>query len=150
MPFKRSIRLKEYDYRSDGAYFVTICTDKKYKVINPAYKKIIKKELVDLVRRFTGVKIDYYVVMVNHCHIIFILKNSRVALPRVIQVFKSITTIKIKRLGFKGNFWQQNYYEHIIRNEKALNNIREYIRNNPEKERVEILNKSGEQARRLH
>jgi putative transposase len=28
-------------------------------------------------------------------------------------------------------FWQRNYYEHIIRNERALNAIREYIGNNP-------------------
>lgn len=27
--------------------------------------------------------------------------------------------------------WQRNYYEHIIRNEKDLNNIRDYIINNP-------------------
>lgn len=27
--------------------------------------------------------------------------------------------------------WQRNYYEHIIRNEKELNKIREYIINNP-------------------
>lgn len=27
--------------------------------------------------------------------------------------------------------WQRNYYEHIVRNEKELNQIREYIRANP-------------------
>ena len=27
--------------------------------------------------------------------------------------------------------WQRNYYEHIIRNEIELNNIRQYIKNNP-------------------
>jgi REP element-mobilizing transposase RayT len=27
--------------------------------------------------------------------------------------------------------WQPNYYEHIIRNEKALQKIREYVQNNP-------------------
>ena len=27
--------------------------------------------------------------------------------------------------------WQRNYYEHIIRNEKALNQIRQYILDNP-------------------
>jgi putative transposase len=27
--------------------------------------------------------------------------------------------------------WQRNYYDHIIRNEDALNKIREYIQNNP-------------------
>lgn len=30
-----------------------------------------------------------------------------------------------------GNLWQRNYYEHIIRNERAYFIISEYIRNNP-------------------
>ncbi len=27
--------------------------------------------------------------------------------------------------------WQRNYYEHVIRNERDLNRIRDYIRDNP-------------------
>ncbi len=33
--------------------------------------------------------------------------------------------------------WQRGYYEHVIRNEKALNKIREYIMNNPDKEKYD-------------
>ncbi|CAA0169542.1 conserved hypothetical protein [Tenacibaculum maritimum] len=36
----------------------------------------------------------------------------------------------IKSLDFK--IWQRNYYEHIIRNQKAYNNISNYIVNNPD------------------
>jgi REP element-mobilizing transposase RayT len=32
---------------------------------------------------------------------------------------------------FNGKLWQRNYYEHIIRDEKDLHQIREYIVNNP-------------------
>ena len=32
---------------------------------------------------------------------------------------------------FPSKLWQRNYYEHIIRNEKELTRIREYIKNNP-------------------
>lgn len=52
----------------------------------------------------------------------------------VIGAFKSITTNEyihgIKEKGwppFSNRLWQRNYYEHIIRNEQALNKIREYI-----------------------
>ena len=34
---------------------------------------------------------------------------------------------------FHGRLWQRNYYEHIIRNEDDLNQIREYISGNPVK-----------------
>lgn len=58
----------------------------------------------------------------------------------IIGVFKSITTNEyIKNVKsddwkrFKSKLWQRNYREHIIRNEKAHQNIAEYIVNNPTK-----------------
>lgn len=57
---------------------------------------------------------------------------------RIMQAFKSVTTheyaIGVRRYGwvpFAQRFWQRNYYDHIIRNEKELTRIREYIVNNP-------------------
>jgi len=59
-------------------------------------------------------------------------------LPRIVQWFKTMTTNeyirKVRENGwipFPGRLWQRNYYEHVIRNEKALNGIREYIGANP-------------------
>jgi putative transposase len=52
----------------------------------------------------------------------------------MIQNFKSISTQKINRLFYRGNHrqvWQRNYYEHIIRHEKSLQFIRQYIHHNP-------------------
>jgi len=60
------------------------------------------------------------------------------SLGRIIQGFKSITAnqylVAVKREEdgvVTPKLWQRNYYEHVIRNEKDLNMIREYIRNNP-------------------
>ena len=51
----------------------------------------------------------------------------------IIGQFKSVVTKRINRLrGAPGApVWQRNYYERIIRNEKALTAIRRYIDNNP-------------------
>jgi REP element-mobilizing transposase RayT len=58
----------------------------------------------------------------------------------VVQWFKTMTTNEyirgVKSLGwtpFNGKLWQRNYYEHIIRDERAYNNIANYIINNPAK-----------------
>jgi putative transposase len=60
-------------------------------------------------------------------------------LHRYIQDFKSKTTLEIKKKGFIGKrFWQPNYYEHVIRNEKALYKIREYIKYNAEKDKIDL------------
>ena len=60
------------------------------------------------------------------------------SLPDVVHRFKSLTTYRysngVKQKGwlpFPSRLWQRDYYEHIIRNEYDLNEIREYIVNNP-------------------
>ena len=56
----------------------------------------------------------------------------------IVGAYKSITTVLYTRgvtnagwPPFRGRLWQRNYYEHIIRNEAALNRIRQYIAENP-------------------
>ena len=65
--------------------------------------------------------------------------NPRVRpnLGRIVQWFKTMTTNAyirgVKQNGwepFPGKFWQRNYYERIIRNERELNAIRQYITDN--------------------
>jgi putative transposase len=55
------------------------------------------------------------------------------SLAAIIQNYKSVSTRQVNRINkAKGNvIWQRNYYERIIRNEEALNNIRQYIITNP-------------------
>ena len=60
------------------------------------------------------------------------------SLSTIIQWFKTMTTNEYIRgvksdifPGFNKRIWQRDYYEHVIRDENDLNNIREYIINNP-------------------
>ncbi len=68
-------------------------------------------------------------------------------LHTVVQWFKTMTTNEyiggVKNLGwqpFDGKVWQRNYWENIIRNEEAYNNISNYIKNNPAKWDNDTLN----------
>ena len=61
-----------------------------------------------------------------------------IALPDVVQHIKSFTTARYRHAvldhgwpRFNGRLWQRNYYERIIRDKRALANIRRYIRANP-------------------
>ena len=76
------------------------------------------------------------------CPLRIIEKNGestmRSSIPIIVQWFKTMTTNEyirhVKQDGWKpfhGKLWQRNYYEHIIRNENELNQIRDYILNNP-------------------
>ena len=54
------------------------------------------------------------------------------SLSTIIRSFKSIVTKMVNQKYPKINFtWQPRFYEHIIRNDEALHEIREYIKYNP-------------------
>jgi len=53
------------------------------------------------------------------------------SLGSFIAGFKASVTSRAERNLNMTGIWQRNYYEHIIRNDRELNNIRWYIRNNP-------------------
>jgi REP element-mobilizing transposase RayT len=57
------------------------------------------------------------------------------SIPTIMRSFKSAVTVRINRMRNTPGVpvWQRNYYEHIIRDNKELNRIREYIRYNPDR-----------------
>lgn len=193
---RRSIRLPGHDYRSPGAYFVTLCTrDRECVLDDPVVTGIITGVWCALSGWFPTIALDEFVVMPNHVHLIVWLHSSddgagaspaptqtdaddgvgatlavapdvvaphvvapdtvtpdavvpwtipapeRInpdpALGDVIGAFKSLVfTVYLDWIQANdptrwAKFWQRNYYEHIIRNERELHAIRHYIRDNP-------------------
>ncbi|MBX4205003.1 MAG: transposase [Candidatus Doudnabacteria bacterium] len=130
--FRKSIRLRGFDYKADGYYFVTIITKGRANLL-AGKENIVENELSDLINKTVGLTLDYKVIMPNHLHLIFILEKSELGLGEIVRRLKAKVTRKIG-----GELWQANYFEHIIRNEKALNTIREYIINNPLAETLKL------------
>ncbi|MFI3205689.1 MAG: transposase [Clostridia bacterium] len=153
LPKRKSIRLKDYDYSQNGAYFVTICTQNRECLFgeivganlcvrpnNP--HKIIEKYIIELKNKYNNIEIDKYIIMPNHIHFILSIHNKTgehigSPLHEMIKWFKTQTTNEyihgVKNnlfLPFDKHIWQRGYYEHIIRNEKSYNEIWQYIDNN--------------------
>lgn len=82
---RRSIRLKDYDYSLEGAYYVTLCTQERLCLfgdigddemrLNDAGKMIVKTFL-ELPQKYSGNDVDGFVVMPNHIHGIIIIENE--------------------------------------------------------------------------
>jgi len=156
---RKQNRLNGYDYSQSNYYFVTICTqNRKYIFGDIANNEMILNDAGDMVnfwwqetfKKYKNISIDEYIIMPNHIHgIINIAVGARSPRPdnnkiigrgnraptigNIIAYFKYQTTKQINESqntpGKK--IWQRNYYDHIIRNDKSLNNIRQYIKNNP-------------------
>lgn len=129
-------------------------------VLSPS-GKMISKWWMELENKFPEIVLDQSIIMPNHIHGIIFLFNehpvgddlrvvpkniipdisenqTRISLSRIIQWFKTMTTNEYIR-GVKENnyppfdkhLWQRSFYDRIIRNEKELENIRNYILYNP-------------------
>lgn len=159
---RRSIRLPTYDYAQAGAYFVTVCAHQKARVFGEiandvmrlnAWGEVVREEWLRTAEVRRDVELDAFVVMPNHFHGIIILSGAVGATRRVAPTRSHATGPKSKSLGailaqFKSMVtkrittsrqtsgipvWQRNYYEHIIRSERELHQIRQYIADNPRK-----------------
>ncbi len=107
--------------------------------------EVVETSLDDIVHRFRGLENDFYIIMPDHLHWIVGLglsegshKGCNYTLSDVAGVFKSLSTRASWKHGVEGKLWQPNYYDHVIRNELALQKIREYILKNPYVEYDEI------------
>jgi putative transposase len=58
-------------------------------------------------------------------------KPIKGSLPTIIRTYKAAVTRRIGREHNAVSIWQRNYYEHIIRDEKDLQRITDYIEANP-------------------
>ena len=67
-------------------------------------------------------------VMPNHLHLLFIQKKD---MGELMQKLKGGLAFKInKHLGLKGGFWERDYFDKAIRDERHFQLTYEYIKNN--------------------
>ena len=148
LPRRKPTRLKKYDYSQNGYYFITICSHNKQcvfsnivgeglappEIVLSKYGKIINTQLLNLEKRYSCIKVDKFVIMPNHIHIILMLQKTGGARPSptvsdIVCSFKSLAT---RSCGLKP-LWQRSFHDHIIRNEADYLKIWNYIDTNPQK-----------------
>ena len=200
--YRKGIRLPAYDYSSEGAYFVTVCTDGKRRILSELptvgaddsvrpyalsgsaeladktdrphalpgttvgaddpvchhvltdtnvgaddsvrptvptiltpIGKIVEECILSLSLHNNGIRLDKYVIMPNHIHLLLRFVpaeggQSRPPLQKVMQSLKSVTTRKCWEFGIS-KLWQRSFYDHVIRNETDYLKIWQYIEENP-------------------
>ncbi len=149
-------RLKNYDYSQNGAYFVTICTQKRAEILwdnsggnvgavigRPEITKlnqnglIIQNAIEQISLHYKGVNVDNYVIMPNHVHMIIMVcrdceirENGRpMTAPTISNIVNQFKGYCSKKIGFP--IWQRSFHDHIIRSEEEYLQIWKYIDENP-------------------
>lgn len=157
LPKRKPTRLKGYDYSTPGAYFITICTNQKEHFFGRISNEemflnelgeIVNKEILNIESHYKNIRIDKYVIMPNHIHMIIIISEEKTNPTEGINPFPTIKKYDISNVVGKfkagvsrivGNafmhsvkkpIWQSSYNDHIIRGEKDYQKIWEYIDTN--------------------
>ena len=156
VPERKASRLATYNYSQSGVYFITICSknrrctfgtivgggvpDAPRTRLSPT-GKIVARQLGNMIAFYPHVRIEKYVVMPNHIHLLIAIQQgpsgaSRTPPPtsarasQVIPMF--ISTLKRLTNKTAGHaLWQRGYYDHIIRSPDDYNTIWHYIDTNP-------------------
>ena len=110
-------------YKREKSFFGEIIEEKmQYNRIG----RIANNSIERIEEIYKTIKLDKYVIMPNHIHMILIIdKETTTSIPRVIKQYKEYIT---KQIG--ESIWQKSYYDHIIRNEKDYSRIWQYVDNN--------------------
>jgi putative transposase len=136
-------RLKGYDYSKPGYYFITINVDKKLSVFGKIQEGksvlnangiIVEQKLKSILLRHSFIKLDIFIIMPTHIHFIISINDfikTRNSISAIIGSFKSSTTKKIRKSGLSSFKWQRSFYDRIIRDEKEMYFIKDYIIQNP-------------------
>ena len=150
LPNRKSTAIPHYDYSQPGAYFITLCVEKRRpilgkidsspQVVLSSIGKIVSDVWYSLPQRFPcldAISQSIFVVVPDHIHgILQITAGGASPSPTLHQIlgsFKSITTIETNRLlGTPGQkLWQRSAYEHILRNQQDFDEAAGYIAENP-------------------
>ncbi|MDP3487225.1 MAG: transposase [Bacillota bacterium] len=153
---RKTPRLDGWDYASSAWHFVTICTFQHQCFLGTVDSEAVQLSAMGGIARDCWLSIpdhisnaypDEFVVMPNHVHGIITLDDacqSDIAgknfaaptsgsLGHVIGTYKSAVTRLCRARGYDDFRWQPKYFDHIIRNDKSLMAIRQYINTNPQR-----------------
>ena len=155
-PKRKIIRLEGYDYNAEGIYFVTVCTKERKQLfckINPPtvgtvvldgplvqmtrYGSIVENRLDEMSNFYDDVKLDAYVVMPNHIHLLIRVTEdsngpSGTTVPTSSKIGRFVGTMKrMTNREIGGNVWQRGSHDVIVRSEEQYCKIAEYIEHNP-------------------
>ena len=153
LPKRKRLRLKNFDYTTPGAYFITICTENRRKLLSQIvgadvlggpqnvtllpHGKIADKYINQLNEFYEDITVDQYVIMPNHIHILLLVRYDgppRTSAPTRQTSAVSYFVSTLKRFCNKEygtNIWQRGFHDHVIRDRKDHEKIAKYICENP-------------------
>ena len=91
------------------------------------------QDILESVLRFgdgAGYRLGEFVIMPNHVHVL--VQPTAQTLHKIVAAWKSISSRRINKvLGRRGQLWQEESFDHLLRDGHKLKMARRYIDGNP-------------------
>jgi len=153
LPKRKRTRLKNFDYSTNGAYFITICTEDKRKILSKivggdvlgdpnniellSHGLVANKYINQFNEFYDNITVDQYVIMPNHIHILLLVAEN--GSPRKSSPTRQTTAVShfvstFKRFCNKEygeNIWQRSFHDHVICDHEDYEEHVKYIYENP-------------------
>ena len=145
-PVRKATRLENYDYSQPGYYYVTVCAEDRKPILGHVTKSdeahqssvilyragIVTEDAIRAIPTvYPGVRVEKYVIMPNHFHLILSFSETGRPLPNLSQVVQQTKRRVSMVLGKP--IWQAHYYDRVIRGDADFQAVWTYIDNNPTK-----------------
>lgn len=159
-PERKHIRLPNFDYGHESAYFITICAHKRQPLFGGIQRGIMCLNALGalvweewqktFVMRPNFIS-NAFIVMPNHLHALFTItrepgdewnpsrieafsRPSKDTTAAIIRGTKSAITSAARKSGLAESdvkLWQSRYWDHVVRDWQEYDRIYHYIRDNP-------------------
>ncbi len=155
LPKRKANRLANYDYDTNGMYFITVCTKNKQRILSEIavggddpgapqvllseYGAVVERNLLKMDKIYSAVSVERYVIMPNHIHLLLRIgsdldctNGAPRSSPPTNTVSRFVTALKKFTNKESGSdLWQRGFYDHIIRDDEDYLIKSEYIDKNP-------------------
>ena len=113
-------------------YFVTACCANRRKIFADA--PAVKKAMESLIKcaDATDWDVPQICFMPDHVHLIMMPMHEREQkLSNVIQRWKSSSKQRLNRSGIRGDIWQREFFDRLLRSDESLTEKWRYVEMNP-------------------
>ncbi|MBQ4550080.1 MAG: transposase [Oscillospiraceae bacterium] len=137
LPQRKPTRIPGYDYSRINYYFITICTHEKRCLFYERGRMnqmglIAQSCMQEIPQHFRGCKVDKFVIMPNHVHVILVIDEAAASpVTTIIGQYKASVSRLIHRIDPSLNIWQRTFHDHVIRTQRRYEEIWSYIDTNP-------------------
>lgn len=151
LPERKPIRLKNFDYSSNSAYFITICAQNRKNILSAIVGEgfplpqlsccgeIVDKWIQRIPEKYPEISVHRYVIMPNHIHLLLSMSKDdgrgdpspTVDAAMGWLKYQATKEINIARNTVGEKVFQRSFYDHVVRNYDDYLEINKYIYNNP-------------------